>query len=280
MRYITLTAFAIVLTGCATQGGQSGLWKDLRATKKASTFHTAKYTGSELECFPPINKRWCNPVKNNKFLYEETGNLNIEEYTLSMSTRGFFDQARVRDMLFLAASDLTIQRGFLMFTITKEIEISMCRSFGYEARTDGSINSTGFQNNYSGKTVISPSQICGGSDTIQIIIFNDKIKLADGVFKRSNNGSARWLYPESSLYIGTMSNLDDKDYNDMPDRETKISTPLNAWKIHYDARGLAADLRAKYKLGEPENVYFKDEMADRLNYEAKDPIKKNRHSTE
>ena len=275
MRSLFSLLVLMLVTGCAT-GPKGGFWGELDAKKSDKSFHFARYVGSEKSCFPPITNVACLPKQKDEILYEETQKLEMESFSLSLPSRDFFAQGRIKDMLFLAASDLAIQRGFSMFTVTWEMQLSMCRNYGSDVSTSGSINRIGNQGFYSGTTTVTPRDICGGSQTIDVLMFNDKALLAQGVFVRSNSGPIRTLRPSEDLYFGTMPGLRYEDFNRMPEPGVLIRTPSNAWKTHYEAKGLAADLRAKYKLGETGVIPFKDELAENLKREAEDPLSRNR----
>jgi hypothetical protein len=73
-----------------------------------------------------------------------------------------------------------------------------------------------------------------------------------------------------------MPGLRYEDFNRSPEPDVLIRTPFNAWKEHYDAKGLAADLRAKYKIGDTGSIPFRDMLVETLKREAEDPLKRNR----
>lgn len=263
-------------TGCTTDGSKGGLWEKLEAMKLDSSFYLAKYVGTQEGCFPPITNVECFPLKNGEVIYEDKKKLEMEAFSISLAFRDFFDQSRIKDLLFLAASELALQRGFSMFTVITKIDVSVCKKYGFNANTNGSAYRIGDQDYYSGTTTITPRDTCTSSESITVLMFNDKTLLADGIFTRANSGPTQWLQPETRLYFGTMPGLRYEDFNRQPFIDSRVSTPINAWKIHYDARGLATDLRAKYKLGEPVSIQFRDELAENLKREAADPLKRNR----
>lgn len=269
-----LPLLVLIFSGCSTTP-PGGFWGELRATKNDATFYTGKYVGSQTNCFPPIEKRQCIPLKGEAAQYEAEQKLQMEEFTLSLMSPDFFAGKRIKDMLFLAASDLAIQRGFNMFTIKTEIDTSTCRS-GMEARTTGALSSIGDQINYSGTTTVRPSDKCLFSQSIRVLMFNDKAPLARGVLKKANSGSAQWLYPETSLYLGTIPNLKRSEFNYQPDPASLVRTPENAWKVHYEARELSSDLRAKYAVTDISPIPFSDELEANLKNEANDPVQKRR----
>lgn len=272
-----LLPLALMLTGCATTA-PGGIWGELRATKNDATFYTGKYVGSQKDCFPPLEQRQCIPLKGEAAQYEAEQKLQMEEFNLSLMSPDFFAGKRIKDMLFLAASDIAIQRGFSIFTVTQEIDVTACRS-GVEARTTGSLSSIGDQAYYSGTTTVRPTDKCLFSQSIAVLMFNDKAPLAKGVLKKANSGNAQWLYPETSLYLGTIPNLKRSEFNYQPNPASRVRTPENAWKIHYEAKGLSADLRAKYAVTDTSPIPFKDELEEKLKYQANDPVKKRRVTT-
>lgn len=275
MRSLFSLLVLMLVTGCAS-GPKGGFWGELDAKKSDKSFHFARYVGSEKSCFPPITNVECLPKKKGEVVYEETQKLEMESFSISLPSRDFFAQSRIKDMLFLAASELALQRGFSMFTVTWEMQLSMCRNYGSDVSTSGTVNRIGNQGFYSGTTTVTPRDICGGSQTIVVLMFNDKSLLAQGVFVRSNSGSFRVLRPMDDLYFGTMPGLRYEDFNRMPEPGVLIRTPSNAWKIHYDAKGLASDLRAKYQLGDAVPIPFRDELAENLKRESEDLLSRNR----
>ena len=201
--------------------------------------------------------------------------MEMEEFSLSLPSRDFFSQGRIKDMLYLAASELSIQRGFSMFTVTLDMQISTCRNYGSDASTSGTVTNVGTQSFYLGTTTVTPRDVCGGSHTIRVLMFNDKALLAEGIFERSNTGAVQSLRPKRDLYFGTMPGLRNSDFMRVPEPGVLIVTPPDAWKTHYDAKGLAADLRAKYKLGETGSIPFRDMLIENQKNEASDPLKRN-----
>lgn len=272
-----LSAVTLVfLAGCAA-APKGGLWGELKAEKSDETFHLVRYVGAQRNCFPPISNRECAPPAKDAVIYEEIKQLQMEEFSLSLPSGDFFSQGRVKDMLYLAASDLAIQRGFSMFTVTWDMQISMCRNYGSDVRTSGTVNRIGNQGFYSGTTTVTPRDICGGTHTIRVLMFNDKAQLAEGVFERSNSGPIRDFRPKRDLYYSTMPGLRYEDFNRAPEPGVLISTPPGAWKVHYDAKGLAADLRGKYKVGDTGGpIPFRDALVENLKREAEDPLNRNR----
>lgn len=265
----------VFLAGC-TAAPKGGVWRELQAEKSDETFHLLRYVGAERKCFPPISNRECVPPAKDAVIYEEIKQLHMEEFSLSLPSGDFFSQARVKDMLYLATSDLAIQRGFSMFTVTWEMEILRCNNYGSDVRTSGTLSRIGDQGFYSGTTTVTPRDICGGSHTIRVLMFNDKAELAEGVFERSNSGPIRDFRPKRDLYYGTMPGLRYADFNGMPEQGVLIRTPTDAWKVHYDAKRLAADLRAKYGVGDTGPVPFRDLLVDNLQRESEDPLSRNR----
>ena len=274
MRIFLLVIFAL-MAGCST-APKGGFWDKLEAEKSDETFHLVRYVGAQANCFPPISNPECVPPTKDAVIYEEIKQLQMEEFSLSLPSGDFFSQGRIKDMLYLAASDLALQRGFSMFTLTWDMQISLCRNYGSDVSTNGTVNRLGNQGYYSGTTTVTPRNICGGSHTIRVLMFNDKEPLAAGVFVRSNSGHNRNLRPKRNLYFGSMPGLRYEDFNRMPEPGVLISTPSNAWKVHYDAKGLATDLRAKYKVGETGPILFRDALVENLKKEAEDPLQKNR----
>lgn len=274
MRLLLLLTSALI-AGCTT-APKGGFWGELEAEKSDKSFHLVRYVGTQKNCFPPISSPECVPPAKDVVIYKEVKQLQMEEFSLTLPSGDFFSQGRIKDMLYLAASDLAIQRGFSMFTVIWDMQISMCRNYGSDVSTSGTVNRIGNQGYYSGTTTVTPRDICGGSHTIRVLMFNDKDQLAEGVFERSNSGQNRNFRPKRELYYGSMPGLRYGDFNEMPEPGVLISTPPNAWKVHYDAKGLARDLRAKYKIGETGPINFRDSLTENLKREAEDPLQRNR----
>lgn len=277
MRLLSALTIAplVFLAGCAA-APKGEFWGELNAKKSDETFYLVRYVGTQKNCFPPISNPECAPPAKDSALYEEIKQLQMEEFSLSLPSRDLFSQERIKDMLYLAASDLAMQRGFSMFTVTWDLQTSMCRNYGSDVSTSGTLNRIGDQGIYSGTTTVTPRNICGGSHTIRVLMFNDKAQLAEGVFERSNSGSRRDIRPKRDLYYGTMPGLRSEDFNRAPEPGVLISTPSNAWRIHYDAKGLAADLREKHKVGDTGPIPFRDTLVENLKREAEDPLSRNR----
>lgn len=277
MRLLFLLTLSLI-AGCAT-GTKGGFWGELKAEKSDASFHLVRYEGTKTNCFPPISSPECWPPEKDATIYKEVRSLEMEEFSFTLPSGDFFAQARIKDMLYLAASDLAIQRGFSMFTVIWDMQISLCRNYGSDVSTTGSVSRIGDQGYYSGTTTVTPRNVCSGSHTIKVLMFNDKEPLGLGVFERSNSGQNQNFRPKRELYFGTMPGLRYEDFNRMPEPGVLITTPPNAWKVHYDASGLSSDLRSKYKIGEIGPVPFRDTLVENLKREAADPLQKNRVTT-
>ncbi len=270
-----LSVLIVLLAGCATSPSGK-VWNELTVEKSDETFHLGRYVGTQKSCFPPITNRECAPATSEAVIYEELKKVDMEEFSLSLPSKDFFSQARVKDMLYLAAADLTLQRGYSLFAVTWDMQISTCRNYGSDVTTSGNVNRMGNQGFYSGTTTITPRDICGGTHTIQVLMFKDKSVLAEGIFERSHSGPNQTLRPKLDLYFGTMPGLRYSDFNRTPEPGVLVTTPSDAWKTHYDAKGLAADLRTKYQLGDTGPIAFRDVHVENLRREADDPINRNR----
>jgi hypothetical protein len=268
----------IFLTGCATTQSQD-FWQGLKAKRGDNAYFHGRYIGTEKDCFPPITNRQCVPLQKAETLYEASRQLEMESFSFSMSS-DFFGQSEVKDKLYFAASELALSRGYKMFTVTTMFDITTCRD-GIESTTRGTFTPgiAGQGGTYSGSTSVRPSGQCLISQGIQVIYFKDKEDFAKGVLTRSTTGQSQWLYPETSLYYGTIPNLrhDDLNRQSLPGAFTR--TVENAWKVHYDAEGLSADFRKKYKVAAPPQVTFVDEAQGNATRQAEDPLQRNRIST-
>ena len=63
---IALVAAALV-AGCATSGSSVGPWTGLQAARSDQAFYLGRYIGTQTDCFPPINKRLCIPLKKDEY---------------------------------------------------------------------------------------------------------------------------------------------------------------------------------------------------------------------
>ena len=275
LRTIAPILSIFVMAGCTTTH-TGGVWHGLEAKRNDQSFYQGHYVGTQVDCFPPISKRQCVPIKKAETLYEPERKLEMESFNFSMSS-DFFGQAQVKDRLYFAASELALRRGFKMFTVTTTFDVTTCRN-GIDATTTGTLtaNPAGQGSSYSGSTSIRPRGECVINQGIRVIYFKYEEDLAQGVLARATTGTAQWLYPETSLYYGTIPNLryEDFNYQSLPGAFTR--TPENAWKVHYDAEGLSADFRKKYRLENPPPIAFRDEAQENTRREADDPLQKRR----
>jgi len=109
---------------------------------------------------------------------------------------------------------------------------------------------------------------------MEVLLFKDKSDLAKGVLAKHNSGQSQKLYPEVSLYLGTIPNLRYEDYNYKTSAGGFTRTPVNAWKVHYEASGLSAELKRKYGISDSVYIPFKDELAAAKNQEIDDAVQK------
>jgi len=262
------------LTGCATTTG--GYWRSLDAKKIEATFHTGKYVGRESGCFPPPNGKDCR-THNKEENFIETGTLDVEKFSIRLSTDDFFAQGAIKDMIYLAAADLTLQRGYKLFTVIKEVNSSACRSFGTESRTSGSLSTIDDQSFYSGRTTTQTRDICYLGQSIDVLLMHDISVFSSGIFFRTPSFfEGKKLLPLYDLYYGTVLNLKEEDYAPKTRDGVSITTPKNAWKTYYTAQSLSTELRSKYKTGDIGLVPFKEEVTQRKEREAADAITRNK----
>jgi len=274
MNRLLLTALLLV-SGCGTLAPTGNdLWRGLKAERTDAEFFTGKYIGNQKHCFPPPSNRECLPQKQGEVIYQTTSHIEMEEFWLTYTARDFF--APVNGMLFLAAAEITLQRGFSMFTVIGETYSTNCRSHGYEASTSANISQFGNQSLVSGTTTVREVESCLSSKGLNILLFNDKSILGEGVLKRSVNEQDRWLVPVNSLYFGTIPNLRAQDFVRNVEGFGRVSTPKDAWKVHYDAAGLVIDLRNKYNITGTGHILYQDKMAEILRSSSSDPITRNR----
>jgi hypothetical protein len=278
MKLIFALLSIALVTGCATSGG---FWAGVTAKRDDKNYYLGRYVGTEKGCFPPITNRRCDELKRNEVIYEADRQLEIESFSISSYSDGFFAQSRAKDKVYLAASELALQRGFSMFTVITNYEDFICTSGRLESITTGEISPGigGSGTSFSASTTAESIKKCGGSIGISVLFFKDKSDLAKGILYMAKHGSEQWLVPETSLYFGTIPNLRASEYNYSQLAGARTTTENNAWKTHFDAKGLSADLRKKYQLTDVPPISFKDEAAENIKRKAREseePLTKRR----
>ncbi|MFW5454822.1 hypothetical protein [Thioalkalivibrio sulfidiphilus] len=249
----------------------------LGASLHGDEFYHAKHRYRPSHCFPPINMPICVPNDAEPEPYVKTKKLDMESVSLSLRARDPLDATKMRDLLYLAAAEVSIQRGYDKFTILHTVDVTTCGVIP-EISTTGTVYEGPVGNQIMSTTVVSPRGICYQGKSIRALMFSNAEDLEKGVFVSRVNpvSNASILAPVESLYFGTVPNLRYEDFNRTPDSQTLVMTPRNAWQTYYDAAGLARDMREKYGISHEGLIHLVDEKTvegERINA---DPILRNR----
>ena len=270
---------ALLLSACTTPGltpvDPTNYRTKLRIERPDKSFYSAEYIGSASACFPPITNRICEPDPRGKPIYRETAKLEMEEFRIVLISSGAPSIKLMDDMVFLAAADLAMQRGYPFMTRLNNIDSSKCGSI-YSTSTYGTVNSEA--GTYSGNTYLNQDVVCTNLQAGHFIFLKNREDLTNGVFYRFNSGSFKsdTLKPAGELYVYTTPNVRIEDYTNInvKDGNARVGTP-SAWKVTYDTAGLSNDLRAKYRITSNQPYTFKDERTENAEA-AKDPVARNK----
>jgi hypothetical protein len=255
-----------VLEGCASSTARTERVDQLtpdnyrqviEITKRDKEFVSATYIGPQSACFPPIQNPICAPLVRGEPIYRANGKVNVEEFSIKASMATVFRDEQTKELMYLVASDLAVQRGFTHLTVLEEARVSGCTSYD-SISTHGTL--TG--DTYRGSTTVRNNPICRGIFTIDVLLFSDNSTFAEGVFYWNKFGSpqmAPTLLPEQRLYFGTSYGLDSRYYSDINKDGVFTSTPYEAWKVRYDASGLSEALREKYGVASAAPLAYADE---------------------
>ncbi len=226
--------------------------------RNAERFYAGKYVGSQRGCFPPISNRICFPTRPDEAQFDTNENLDIESFWIYFKSFDYVAPDAIKERLFLTASDLTLQRGFEMFTVITERQFSRCSS-SPTATTSGTVSG----GVYTGTTTVRQNTLCLSTTGMKVLIFRHKDDLRKGVLLRNFEFSNQ-LRVEQSLYFGTTPGIEDDHVNGpyVSGLNLVTSTPQNAWKTHYDAKGLSADLRRKLGFTTTVPIAFKDSFTE------------------
>lgn len=260
---------AVICSGCAINPPPR-----VDVERNAENFYTGRYVGNQRNCFPPIGNKICFPTRPDEVQFETDKNLDIESFWIYFKSFDFVASDAIRERLFLTASDLTLQRGFEMFTVISERQYSRCSS-SPTATTSGTVSG----GVYTGTTTVRQNTLCSYTSGMKVLIFRDKDDLQKGVLLR-NFAFSNQLRVEQSLYFGTTPGIEDHHVNGpyVSGLNLVTSTPQSAWKTHYDAKGLSADLRRKLGFTATTPIAFKDPFASTAEKKSEDFIQKNRVS--
>ena len=282
--FVNLIVFSCVLllSACATTYikpiDPTNYRSKLCINRPNISFYSAEYIGPAASvCFPPITNFICKPDSSGKPIYRETGELQMEEFHITLTSPGAPDFKFMDDMVFLTAADLAKQRGYPFMTRLNSIDSTSCKSL-YSTSTYGTVNSDiGI---YSGKTYLNEDVICITLRGGDFIFLKNQDALANGVFYRHNTRYFKMdiLQPYKKLYYGTTPNVLFDDVTIIRDSYGfNTIGAARAWKIIYDTDSLARDLREKYRIIGNEPYTFKDERTE-IEEAAKDPVERNKLS--
>jgi hypothetical protein len=276
MKYLLAPLFLFaffVMFGCTpsyrVKTDATNYREKLSIKKMDYEFFIGKYIGPENNCFPPIEYSVC-PNYSSDEVYKPTKELKMENFSISISDTSGVTSKVVKDMAYLTAAELAEQRGFKTFTVLNSMETNACSSM-YSVNTYGSV--TG--NTYSGTSYLSKDAICANNYSIYVLFYDESEDLKRGVLFRSPRSR---LQPDKSLYIGTTPGL----YEEYLEQRVKYP-PIgnttgfipekNAWKIHYDIKGLTGELRKLYGILEILPYSFEDErVSNRKSDEKKNAV--------
>jgi hypothetical protein len=167
----------------------------------------------------------------------------------------------VKDMAYLTAAELTEQLGYKTFTITDIVENNSCGLPMYSVDTYGQRAG----DTYYGSTRINDRTICSSQFSISVLMYDDQEELKLGVLSlrigQSRLGPKKSLLsPYKDLYSGTSPGLYEENLKRElmktepgkydSSRTLTMRVPKNAWKTHYDVKGLADELRKEYGITE------------------------------
>lgn len=270
---------ALFLSACATPGltpvNPTNYRTKLSIERPDKSFYSAEYIGPASACFPPITNRICEPGPRGKSSYRETAKLEMEEFRIQLISSGTPTGKFMDDMVFLAAADLAMQRGYPFMTRLNTTESRNCGSI-HSTTTYGSVNSN--TGTYSGNTYLNQDVVCSNLRAGDFFFLKRREDLANGVFYRYNSGDFKTdiLKPAGELYLYTTPNVMLRNYTIIKDGITRIGTS-SAWKVTYDTAGLSNDLRAKYRITGNDPYTFKDERTENAE-KAKDPVERNKQA--
>jgi hypothetical protein len=239
---------SVFLSGCATSLDDKYRskiskenFRELSEIRQADyRFASAKYTGKQRLCFPPIGGRSCESLDTDS--YAEISPLNLEVLYIRFPTALIFTKTENEDdLLNLAMAEVTLQRGFKYFTILGYTENTRCSS-SPSAITTGSM----FNNTFIGTTTYRNDSYCFYAKSTKFLLFNDPSDLSEGVFLtgQRRGESKPWVKPFKELYIGTMLDSNFEDFASQDGGLFRIPT-YHAWRDYYDAIGVKNDYSRK-----------------------------------
>lgn len=280
MRYVTniLMTFSLVLglSGCQSASSyvpelltKSNFKRAVYIVKDDLTFHHAVYEGPELNCFPPIQNRECRVGGTEVGSYKETDGVRVENFWINVSTKIPLLTDESKEFLYLVASELTIQRGFKYFTLASIRNFDECDQ-SVVAGSSGSVYSgaSGY-GSFSGSSKARVVSDCTYRTTFSIYLFDDGKIFLEGLFSKPGPDSpinSNKLLPVMELYnyahAGAIPNThflnDERKSITGGTERSSVHVVRDAWRIKYDAVGLAADIRKKNSMLEsPENPRYK-----------------------
>lgn len=283
----------LVLNGCATppvtvmQEKITGdnFWKMAKVERLDKFFYSGRYVGKLSVCFPPASKIACPDNEDGRPAYEAIDELPMVAYAAQIQNSDLSERTKAKEFLHLILSDIALVKGYKSFAILKKTESSSCRT-SYSTDTYGSVSSIGQQSasgqysgigQYSGTSNFRESTSCGFIDSISVVMFNDIYVLEKGVFSKDRQYGGNHFGIERSLYVGNPG-VAFGDHNKVNNTYGffNLYTPTESWKTVYEAKGLANDLRAKYKAASNPPYQISDQAEQRLKREGDvDLVKKN-----
>ena len=177
-----------------------------------------------------------------------------------------------REFLLLALADLSLQRGFKYLVELEGVSAGGCMS-NPRADTFGTISSDGTL--YSGTTTLSTDSHCYWTESVEVLMLNDREQLAKGIFYTPTYSDK--LFIEPLLYVGAARFFPPAfdGVRETGDINIINRVPLKAWEKVYDASGLSRDLRLKYGVTGTKPYTFEDEKESKMKYKDDNVIDKN-----
>lgn len=232
------------------------------------TFYNGEYIGPEKNCFPPIANRIC-VIPEGGEVYKPDKKLKMEAIEIRIKDTTAMISKVVKDMAYLTAAELAEQLGYKTFTVTETVENISCGLPSNSVNTHGNMVGS----SYYGSSTRSENTICSNQFSIIVLMYDEQEDLKLGVLSlrtgQSRIGTKRSLLsPYKNLYSGTSPGLYEENlkreqiksqlgkYDSL--RNLTLQVPKNAWKINYDIKGLAGDLRKQYEITEKLSYNFEE----------------------
>lgn len=306
-----------LISGCVTKTPftrsitNENYFQKISISKANREYLLAEYIGPDENCFPPIQNRICNPVREHEFnrpilsryinllsderrknleerkkfinrpIYKSIKDIDIERFSLSAAADVSVITEHGEHLLLLSAADLAVQRNYQYLIILNNSHAHTCET-NYSTSTSGTINTYDIggssSGSYSGRTDLNEEEICHFSLSKEFLFLNDIEILKNGVFYRTPYSESDFdVIPEEELYLGTseetLYSLDPVMFEDSVNY--MLRRELRAWENVYNARGLSDDLRSKYNITNNHVFEFTENAALNSSPE-NDPLLKNK----